>query len=99
MKKFISITDEGVNTRLDRWFKRNISKVPQSLIEKNIRKGNIKVNFVKERSSYKLKKNDKILLTNIDFSPSKHKKSYEKYKPTRKDLSTSSNIFIENTEH
>ena len=47
MKKFISITDEGVNTRLDRWFKRNISKVPQSLFEKNIRKGNIKVNFKK----------------------------------------------------
>ena len=99
MKKFISITDEGVNTRLDRWFKRNISKVPQSLIEKNIRKGNIKVNFVKEKSSYKLKKNDKILLTNIDFSPSKHKKSSEKYQPTRKDLSTSSNIFIENNEN
>ena len=98
MKKFISITDESVDSRLDRWFKRNISKVPQSLIEKNIRKGNIKVNFVKEKSSYKLKKNDKILLTNIDFSPSKHKKSYEKYKPTRKDLSTSSNIFIENND-
>jgi len=99
MKKYISITDESVNSRLDRWFKRNISKVPQSLIEKNIRRGNIKVNFVKEKSSYKLKKNDKIILTNINFTPDKHKDNYEKYKPTKRDLSISSNIFIENNEN
>jgi len=99
MKKFITITDENVNSRLDRWFKRNISKVPQSLIEKNIRKGNIKVNFAKEKSSYKLKKNDKIQLTNINFTSDKHKKYYEKYKPTKRDLSLSSNIFIENNEN
>ena len=46
--------------RLDRWFKKNISNAPQSLIEKNIRKGNIKINNKKEKSSYKLKKNDKV---------------------------------------
>jgi 23S rRNA pseudouridine955/2504/2580 synthase len=43
IKKFI-ITDEFVNSRLDRWFRRKIFDIPQSLLEKSIRKGYIKVN-------------------------------------------------------
>ena len=99
MKKFFSITDDFVNTRLDRWFRKNVCDVPQSLIEKNIRKGNIKVNNRKEKSSYKLKKNDHILTFNINFKIDKHKKVSDKYKPTKKDLSFSSSMFIENNEN
>ena len=44
MKNLYLIQDEFINTRLDRWLKKKVCKVPQSLIEKNIRKGNIKVN-------------------------------------------------------
>ena len=65
MKKFFLIKDEFVNSRLDRWFKRNIHDVPQSLIEKNLRKGNIKVNNKKKTSSYKLQKNDQVNLFNL----------------------------------
>ena len=73
MKKIFSIGDDFVNARLDRWFKRNVFNVPQSLIEKNIRKGRIKVNNSKKRSSYKLKKND---VVNIEFDIlSKYKKA------------------------
>ena len=53
MKKFFLVKADFDNTRLDRWFKKNICSVPQSLIEKNIRKGNIKVNGRKKKSSYK----------------------------------------------
>ena len=60
MKKIFSVKYDFVNARLDRWFRRNVCEVPQSLIEKNIRKGNIKVNNKKKKSSFKLKKNDKI---------------------------------------
>ena len=56
MKNYFLVKDDNVNSRLDRWFKRSVCKVPQSLIEKNIRKGNIKINNKKEKSSYKLKK-------------------------------------------
>ena len=99
MKKIYKINDNHNNTRLDRWFRLNVCKVPQSLIEKNIRKGNIKVNRKKEKSSYKLKKNDEISLFNITFINKKEKKSKFQYSPTKKDLSSSSKIFIENNEN
>ena len=44
MKKNYIITDEFVNSRLDRWFKRVVINIPQSLLEKSIRKGLVKVN-------------------------------------------------------
>ena len=59
------------NSRLDKWFKKNVSDVPQSLIEKSIRKGRIKVNNKKRKSSYKLKTNDKVTIFNINFSQKK----------------------------
>ena len=49
MEKIFSVKDDFVNARLDKWFKRNVCKVPQSLIEKIIRKGKIKVNNKKKK--------------------------------------------------
>ena len=46
--KIVIETVKDINSRLDRWFKKNICNVPQSLIEKSIRKGNIKINNKKE---------------------------------------------------
>ena len=66
MKKIFLITGDFVNSRLDRWFKKKVYDVPQSLIEKNIRKGNIKINHKKEKSSNKLKKNDQVIVYNIN---------------------------------
>ena len=68
MKKTFLVKEDYINTRLDRWFRRNISEVPQSLIEKNIRKGNIKVNNKKEKSSYKLKNIDEIIKNRGDYN-------------------------------
>ena len=99
MKKTFLINDDFKNSRLDRWFRKNICEVPQSLIEKNIRKGNIKINYKKEKSSYKLKKRDQITIYNINFTANKHKKISEKYLATKKDLSQTSGIFIENNEN
>ena len=58
MKSVFLVKEDFINSRLDRWFRKNVCEVPQSLIEKNIRKGNIKVNDTKQKSSYKLKKKD-----------------------------------------
>ena len=98
MKKFL-VEDDFINTRLDRWFKRKIHDVPQSFIEKNLRKGNIKVNKKKNKSSYKLQKNDQIYVSDFKFTTSKNKKKYYDYKPTKKELSFSSSIFIENNKN
>ena len=99
MEKNYFINDDYANARLDRWFKKTVCEVPQSIIEKNIRKGNIKVNGKKAKSSYKLKLNDKISLKNINLKANQHKKITLKYKPTKRDLSLSSNLFIENNEN
>jgi len=60
MKKFL-VEDDFINTRLDRWFKRKIHDVPQSFIEKNLRKGNIKVNKKKIKVLINYKKMTKFM--------------------------------------
>ena len=67
MKKIYPVGFDFVNTRLDRWFKKIVCNVPQSLIEKNLRKGNIKINNKKIKSSYKLQEKDQIILYNSSF--------------------------------
>ena len=99
MKKIFIIDDEYSGSRLDRWVKRKVCEVPQSLIEKNIRKGNIKVNNNKEKSSYRIKKGDHIILKNLKLETYKTKKETFRYVPTKKDLSSSSSLFIENNEN
>ncbi|MDC0059897.1 RNA pseudouridine synthase, partial [Pelagibacteraceae bacterium] len=74
MKNFFLIDENFADTRIDRWFKKEICNVPQSLIEKNIRKGHIKVNEKKIKCSYKLQLNDKVKLDNINFLPNIGKK-------------------------
>ena len=99
MKIFFLVKDDSVNSRLDRWFRRNICEVPQSLIEKNLRKGKIKVNNKKIKSSYKLKYNDQIFLYNINFTENKNKEIKIKYQATKKELSLSPSLFIENNKN
>ena len=60
MEKIFSVKNDFLNARLDRWFRRNVCEVPQSLIEKSIRKGKIKVNNKKKKRKNKNKKKKKI---------------------------------------
>ena len=99
MEKIFSVKNDFVNARLDRWFKRNVCEAPQSLIEKIIRKGKVKVNNKKKKSSYKLQKNDQIFVYNFNFTTSKKKKITTKYIASKKELSLSSSMFIENNEN
>lgn len=64
MKKFFDIKSSNYDIRLDRWLKINFSSLNQSFIEKNIRKGNIKVNNKKVVSKYKLQIKDQIVIFN-----------------------------------
>ena len=98
MKKIFSVDDDFINARLDRWFKRNVCVIPQSLIEKHIRKKKIKVNNKKEKSSYKLKKNDQIYVYDFNFTQRSNNIS-QRYIATQKDILKSSNLFIENNKN
>ena len=64
-KKFLIDSDYS-NSRLDKWFKFTVKNLPQSLIEKLLRKNKIKVNRKKVKSSYRLKDGDLVEVYDID---------------------------------
>ena len=97
MKKILNVTEDYHDMRIDRWVKKKIFNVPQSLIEKNLRQGKIKVNNIIVKSAYKLKYKDKIYLYN--FNPETTFLNKKKYVPTKKDIYSSESFIIENNEN
>ncbi len=97
MKKILNVTEDYHDMRIDRWIKKKIFNVPQSLIEKSLRQGKIKVNNLIVKSAYKLKYKDKIYLYN--FNPETTFLNKKKYVPTKKDIYSSESFIIENNEN
>ena len=77
MNKSYTIKEIYSGMRIDRWIRNNVAFLPQSLIEKSLRKGKIKVNIKKVNSSYKLKTGDKIKFFNFTFAVNKNKETYK----------------------
>ena len=98
MNKSYLINKDFADTRLDKWLKTSVCNVPQSLIEKSIRKGKIKVNNKKKKSSYKLQINDRVNLYNINFIKKIQKEKFV-YKIQKDDLKKINSIFIENNSN
>ena len=67
MIRVFKVKSDHDNIRVDRWFKINISKIPQSLIQKFLRLGKIKVNNKKVKNNFRLYKNDKVYLYDINI--------------------------------
>ena len=93
MNRSYKIKPIHATMRLDRWIKNNIAKYPQSLLEKSIRKGEIKLNKKKTNSSYKLKIGDEISFYNFNykFEP----KKIIKYIPSKKKLDENEKSLID----
>ncbi len=98
MIKKHQVSKDFLNSRLDKWFKKNICDVPQSLLEKNIRIGKIKVNGKRTKSSYKLQTDDVIFLNNFNPVIKKNNYTLNKYKPTKKEMKSSSDFVIHNND-
>ena len=84
MAKYIHsliIKENESNTRLDRYLINSLN-VPQSLIQKDLRKGLIKVNDKKSPSNYRVQEGD-ILQLSKDYSELKPKQTTE---PNKRDL-------------
>ena len=97
MKKILNVTEDFHDMRIDRCVKKKIFNIPQSLIEKSLRQGKIKVNNLIVKSAYKLKYKDKIYLYN--FNPETTFLNKKKYVPTKKDIYSSESFIIENNEN
>lgn len=98
IKKYL-INSNFTNCRLDRWFKNNICQVPQSLFEKNLRKGKIKVNNKKKKSSYKLQINDEITLVNFNPREKNLRRKLEIYQASNTDIYLYQDLVISNNNN
>jgi 23S rRNA pseudouridine955/2504/2580 synthase len=84
--------------RIDKYLRFNIGKFPQSLIEKSLRNGKVKVNNKKVKSNFKLNLGDKIDLHNFEFKENLLEKKI-KFKPSNKIIKENENLIIDNNEN
>ena len=96
MNRSYKIKPIHATMRLDRWIKNNIGKYPQSLLEKSIRKGKIKLNKKKTNSSYKLKIGDEISFYNFNYEFKNIKTN--KYTPSKKNLDENEKSLIDDND-
>ena len=97
MRKTYIVDSTFNDMRIDRWIRHLLGKIPQSLIEKNLRAGKIKLNKKKIKSSYKIKTNDKIDLFNIEFKEAIIQKKI-KFKPSKEIIKSNEDQIIDNNE-
>ncbi len=97
MKKSYIVDSSSVGMRIDRWLRNTLGKIPQSLIEKNLRRGKIKLNKKKIKGSKKLSINDKIDLHNINIDKNIIQKKF-KFEPTNKIIKATENLIIDNND-
>ena len=84
--------------RIDRWLRNKIGKIPQSLIEKSLRSGKIKVNKKKVKSSFKIKTNDEIIFFNFDFKERIIQKKI-KFNPTNEIIRSNEDLIIDKNDN
>ena len=98
MKKSYSVEKTFRGMRIDRWIRNIIKKIPQSLIEKNLRKGKIKLNGKKVKSSYKIKENDQINFYNLEFKDLNLNNKC-KYIPSNDVVKSNEKLIIDNNDN
>ena len=97
MKKSYIVDSTCNDMRIDRWIRHFFCKIPQGLIEKNLRAGKIKLNKKKIKSSHKVKENDTIDLFNINFKENIEQKK-NKFIPSKKIIKSNENLIIDNND-
>ena len=80
MKKSFNVDSTFNDMRIDRWIRNNLGNYPQSLIEKSLKSGKIKINTKKVKSSHKVKTGDVINIFNFDASSNIFFKALSKIK-------------------
>ena len=98
MKKSFSVDSTFNEMRIDRWIRNNLGKIPQGLIEKNLRNGKIKLNNKKIKSSHKVKSNDQIDLFNFEFTETIQQKKI-KFNPSNEVIKQNEELIIDNNDN
>ena len=84
--------------RLDRWLRNKIGNLPQSLIEKFLRSGKIKINKKKVKSSFKVKTNDKIYIFNLKFKENIIQKK-RSFNPSNEVIKSNEDLIIDDNQN
>ena len=97
MKKSINVDSTFNDMRIDRWIRNNLGNYPQSLIEKSLKNGKVKINNKKVKSSQKVKTGDAIDLFNFDFKETILQKTI-KFLPSEEVIKENEDLIIDNND-
>ncbi len=95
MKKSYNVELTFNNMRLDRWIRNKLGNFPQSLIEKSLKSGKIKINKKKIKSSQKVKTGDVIDFFNFNFKETIVQKKI-KFIPSEEIIKENEDLIIDN---
>ena len=98
MKKSINVDKSFNQMRIDRFIRNHLGKIPQGLIEKNLRNGKLKLNQKKVKSSQKVKTGDKLNIYNLNFEE-KIEQLKKKYNPSNEIIKENEDLIIENNDN
>jgi 23S rRNA pseudouridine955/2504/2580 synthase len=98
MKKSIYVDKSFNDMRIDRFIRNHLGKIPQGLIEKNLRNGKLKLNQKKVKSSQKVKTGDKLNIYNLNFEE-KIKQHKKQYNPSNEIIKENEDLIIENNDN
>ena len=99
MAKKYTVDKDFHNTRFDKWFKSTVINLPQSLIEKILRKNKVKINRKKPKTSYRMQIGDIVEIYDVSkFKKTERTKSI-KYTPSNKEKKQYDSFIIENNEN
>ena len=91
----VDLTYNGM--RIDRFLRNKLGKVPQSLLEKGLRSGTIKVNKKKVKSSFKVQNKDKVDIFNFKFEEKILQKKIL-FNPSNEIIKANENLIIDNND-
>ena len=97
MKKSFSVDSTFNDMRIDRWIRNIFGNIPQSLIEKSLRSGKIKLNNKKIKSSQKVKTKDTVKLFNFDYTETIIQKKI-KFVPSEEVIKENEDLIIDNND-
>jgi len=99
MPKQYKVDKDYHNSRFDRWFKSKVINLPQSLIEKIIRKNKIKINRKKPKTSHRVQFGDIVEVYDISKFKISDRPQTIKYKASKKEVGIYDDFIIENNDN
>jgi len=95
MKKLINVEKTYNGMRIDRFLRNHFGQIPQSLIEKSLRNGKIKLNKKKIKSSKKVQINDQVEFFNFEYNQNLNLIK-KKFIPSNEIIKENETLIIEN---